>query len=656
MLRLLLMAILIGLVTWFETTLYGTHILRFYSWELSVWDRILVVWSLVAKTLLLVLPPMAIGCWLQRNNRPRLASVGMVLVPVGVLAWFTLDVKIQAMTGQHASYYAARLFNRNAQKMMGSGQLVLPVFAPLIFAAIGLGVVALVYRKTKALWQKQSVDTGAVTTSPASERFVPWLLGLGAIVVITLLLVRQSVDQPAVLERLYASLPANTVLFHPDSVSDHGASTFGDNVDSLFTPLGARFLEISLAGSTPSFQRVPTADELTADELTADKLTADKLTADEAMQPNVIVVVLESFRFESISPGRMPRLHAWSQPGMVAENHYSGSNCSPQGGFALLFGQLAMCMDSVLNTNADASLCQMARTSGYETRLYASCDFFYRRMSEFFAEPDFDSVQLFRYERNRWPEADTESIETLREGIETATTPQLAVAFLMSTHYDYQYPIELESMDVESLVDQAMLKDAEQATQRVSRTRYQKSLAFMDQMLGDFVESLDMDQNIVVITGDHGESMWEDGTIAHGSRLSEIQSRVPMIIFGAGIEQARLTTPTSHTDLLPTLASRLGVTTTGPGQHGIDWLNGLPSGPRLLVHEYPDTWDVALIDETLATDGEKLLINIDRRTGATRVLGFVGDEGIVEVQRKKNPAAAKQWASSFQAALDRIAP
>jgi membrane-anchored protein YejM (alkaline phosphatase superfamily) len=298
----------------------------------------------------------------------------------------------------------------------------------------------------------------------------------------------------------------------------------------------------------------------------------------------------------------------------------------------------------------------MAKEAGHETSLCASCDFLYRRMSEFFAEPEFDAVELFRYERQRWPEADTDAIQAIRDKLEAAVSPQFAVAFLMSTHYDYQYPEELEAMDVASIVDPAMVKNAEQRTQRISRTRYQKSLAFMDQMLGDFVESLDMENNIVIITGDHGESIWEDGTIAHGSRLSEIQTRVPMIVRGAGIPSMRRTTPSSHIDLLPTLATRLGVNITGPGQHGIDWFGDSTNGPRLLVHEYPDTWDVALIDETLATDGEKLLVNIDRATGVTRVVGFVGDEGVVESKRKKTPTAAEDWSNSFQAVLDRIAP
>jgi MFS family permease len=555
MLRFLLLAVSITLATSFEATHYSNNILRFYSWDLTTWDRILVTWSLLAKTLVLILPAMAIGTWLDRIGRKKLSEIASLVAPLGILAWLTLDVKIQAMTGQHASYYAARLFNRNAQKMMGSGQLVLTLFAPVIAGALGLGLLGLVYRKTKHFWKKrddQSLD------SRFYERWTLRFIALATIFVLTLLVVRQRANQPAALERLYASLPTTAILFHPDSVSDHGASTFGRNVDSLFSPLGKRFLEISREGTTSEFQYAPVSAKATADVAT----------------PNVVLVILESFRHESISPQRMPRLHAWAQQGMIATNHYSGSNCSPQGGFALLFGQLASCMDSVLDTGTDASLCTMHRTAGYETNLYASCDFFYRRMSEYFAQPDFESVKLLPFDRERWPQADRQMLQSVQAKIDSSVRPQLCVAFLMSTHYDYQYPAELEKLDVNAIVDATMIKGPgiEEDSQRSSRARYLKSLAFMDQIIGDLVESLDMNKNIVIVTGDHGEAIWEDGTIAHGSRLSEIQTRVPMVICGPGVPQERLTVPTSHIDLLPTLAARLNVTVSKRGTHGMDWL------------------------------------------------------------------------------------
>ena len=71
------------------------------------------------------------------------------------------------------------------------------------------------------------------------------------------------------------------------------------------------------------------------------------------------------------------------------------------------------------------------------------------------------------------------------------------------------------------------------------------------------LRSIDLKQNIVVITGDHGESMGEDGVFRHGTRMSEIQMRTPCVMVGAGIEPRKITTATAHYDILPTLLHAL---------------------------------------------------------------------------------------------------
>ena len=67
------------------------------------------------------------------------------------------------------------------------------------------------------------------------------------------------------------------------------------------------------------------------------------------------------------------------------------------------------------------------------------------------------------------------------------------------------------------------------------------------------VQSIDPERNLIMITGDHGESLGEDGVAAHGSRMSEIQLRTPFVMVGPGIPAQKVKTATSHTDVLPTL-------------------------------------------------------------------------------------------------------
>jgi membrane-anchored protein YejM (alkaline phosphatase superfamily) len=71
------------------------------------------------------------------------------------------------------------------------------------------------------------------------------------------------------------------------------------------------------------------------------------------------------------------------------------------------------------------------------------------------------------------------------------------------------------------------------------------------------VKSIDPKRNLILITGDHGESMGEDGVFTHGSRMSEIQMRVPFAMVGPGVEPRKISSATVHTDILPTLLHAL---------------------------------------------------------------------------------------------------
>ena len=87
-----------------------------------------------------------------------------------------------------------------------------------------------------------------------------------------------------------------------------------------------------------------------------------------------------------------------------------------------------------------------------------------------------------------------------------------------------------------------------------STTRYRNSVLFLEDELMKVVQSIDPERNLIMITGDHGESLGEDsGAEAHGSRMSEIQLRTPFVMVGPGIPAHKVKTATSHADVLPTL-------------------------------------------------------------------------------------------------------
>ncbi len=90
--------------------------------------------------------------------------------------------------------------------------------------------------------------------------------------------------------------------------------------------------------------------------------------------------------------------------------------------------------------------------------------------------------------------------------------------------------------------------------------RFKNSARTMDRL----IEPLLRDDCVVIILGDHGEPFFEDGTKIHGSRLSRYQNMTPAVIHFPGVVPRKISAPTSHADLLPTLMSILNIPLTDP--------------------------------------------------------------------------------------------
>ncbi len=111
---------------------------------------------------------------------------------------------------------------------------------------------------------------------------------------------------------------------------------------------------------------------------------------------------------------------------------------------------------------------------------------------------------------------------------------------------------------------------------------YDGDLTFTDAELGRlmaYVRASNRDDTLVVITGDHGESMTDhDRYFCHGS-LYDHDLHVPMVVWGPGLVTAgtHISVPTSHVDVLPTLLDYAGAGGL-PGFGGVNLRAALSGG------------------------------------------------------------------------------
>ncbi len=124
---------------------------------------------------------------------------------------------------------------------------------------------------------------------------------------------------------------------------------------------------------------------------------------------------------------------------------------------------------------------------------------------------------------------------------------------------------------------------------------YLGEIAFVDSQIGRILEFLEtcgqLDRTIIVVIGDHGESLGDHGEPTHGLFIYQSVIHVPFILRAplSILRGRRVTEPTRSVDVLPTILDTLGL----PVPTGLDGVSLLPemTDPRrhLALDAYAET-------------------------------------------------------------------
>jgi arylsulfatase A-like enzyme len=126
------------------------------------------------------------------------------------------------------------------------------------------------------------------------------------------------------------------------------------------------------------------------------------------------------------------------------------------------------------------------------------------------------------------------------------------------------------------------------------RDRYDESLLYLDHEIGALLDSLAarrlLDKTVVIVTGDHGESFGEHGTVHHGATLYMEQIRVPLMLWGPGrIPSGRqIDHAVDLRSIAATVLDVAGIPQAKiPGQSLLSYVNAPDSLPERAVSEGP---------------------------------------------------------------------
>lgn len=323
--------------------------------------------------------------------------------------------------------------------------------------------------------------------------------------------------------------------------------------------------------------------------------------AENGRRPNIVLVVLDAWRFDMLNEMVTPNLTAFAKSAVTFRNHYSGGNASRFGVFSLLYGLPGSYWHEVLNQRRSSVLMDTLQQAGYEFRITSSTDL---RWPEFrqtaFANLNEHVRDTFatdvKHERDRIL-TDEFTAFAAERAADPDGKPFFYFMFYDASHGPYSYPPEFEKFVPGGEVDYVT---ADTGSVNASRQRYMNALFYLDSLCKEVMDAVLgtplAEDTILVFTGDHGEEFLEMGYWGHTSAFDAYQTKVPFVAHWPGRQAEAIDYLTSHHDFAPTLLAWLGAS-NDPADHSIGADMFTHGGHRYVLSAGWD--DAAYIDGSL---------------------------------------------------------
>jgi hypothetical protein len=621
---LLIWLISSAMVAWFEFGIFWNLPLLLFTMNLSVLDQTLIVWTLLGRTLLVTGPALAIivaSHWSGRWQNARVLAWSWHLL---VLTWLIIDCGLQCVTGASLWHYVEKA-RMTEDLSLGGDISTLTAGLQTALAIMGVRIlllfvgIACLMRLWRTSRLRNQLSAG-----------LKLVAGMSLVIMPGILMARQFIQNRQAMEQLHSAMALRTWLFHPDRISNYGTAAFG-------IPCLEEF-----ADQAPDFRKLCRAPQFAAYRPV--RVASVGSLPQTVERPNIVILLTESFRHDLLITGRLPRLRRWADRSFVGEQHFSSSNCSELGAFACLYSRVPLSYDETLDQKIPSEAMFVWKQLGYHRQLTCSCSPNFCRMNEFLGPLNFDGQTIFAQRGQPWHQNDRQTLASIAEEVRDSSVPKFVFSILMATHYSYDYPPDYDLHPpacVPSLPKNPQAAD-------LLRDRYFKAVAFLDEQLDAFLESVSGTNTIVVITGDHGESFLDDGFLCHGTRLSDIQSRTPLMICGPGVKPGTLSVTSSHLDLMPTLLHLAGAGENALQQsHGQSLLSVTGNRSQLLTHAQTSEWNALLVHE----DG-RLGFTLPRNSATLQVTGFHDTKGRVDLTQTRSATEISLWKQRLEQVIE----
>jgi arylsulfatase A-like enzyme len=280
------------------------------------------------------------------------------------------------------------------------------------------------------------------------------------------------------------------------------------------------------------------------------------LSVTRAADPvGIVVITLDTTRADRLSPYgfmnvSLPHLERLAREGVVFDQATSGAPLTLPAHASLFTGLLPP--NHGVSDNADSpladthtTLAETLRARGFRTGAFVGSvvldpDRGLRQGFEVYRGVDGDVGRRSHRVQRRADQVVTDAVEWLDT---IGGSRFLLWAHLYDPHRPYEPPEPFASIYAHNL--------------------YVGEIAFVDAEIGRLLAALErqalLNRTIVVVAGDHGESLGEHGERDHGVFIYENVLRVPLLIRGPSLAPSRIAEVVRLTDVMPTVLNLAGV-------------------------------------------------------------------------------------------------
>ncbi|MGL0820597.1 DUF3413 domain-containing protein [Vibrio vulnificus] len=285
---------------------------------------------------------------------------------------------------------------------------------------------------------------------------------------------------------------------------------------------------------------------------------------------NIMLLVVDSWRADTFNADNTPSMWQYAQSGVVFNNHIATGNATRTGIFGLFYGIPGTYWHGFLANQQSPVLIDRLQALDYQLGIFTAAQL---RKPEF-NQTVFAKVDNLRIgsEGTRPSELDADLTQDWLAWYAQRDQSKPTFSFLFyDAPHGYDFPADFEPKYEPMLKEINYLKLNNDTDPTPFFNRYKTSVRYVDALVGNVFETLkqsgDLDNTLVIITGDHGQEM-NDNKLnfwGHNSNFTDAQIKVPFAMFGPGVDAAQIQWSrqalTSHQDVVPTLMKHyLGVT------------------------------------------------------------------------------------------------